>query len=184
MVLDSKIAAVREAYSLRDLHDWQDVTPHQVMAIDGVGPVTLDHIRLYLAGHNITLKNDATPTYWKKNLTTLRIAQQSRITTTPTSHRLRSWSTRWSRSRSDSRTFTRDAGAPPRCPDYLAVTRDPRRAVLPADGGLLDRRLRVRIPPGAEVRERTARERSCRSAVDASGSSTSCKFWPGSLGRR
>lgn len=76
MVLDSKIAAVRDAYGVRDLHDWQDITPHQVMAIDGVGPVTLDHLRLYLAGHDTTLKNDATPSYWKKNLTALRIAQQ------------------------------------------------------------------------------------------------------------
>lgn len=76
MVLDSKINAIRQAYDIRDLHQWQDITPYQVLMVDGVGPVTLDHLRLYLAGHDTTLKNDATPAYWRKNLASIRVAQQ------------------------------------------------------------------------------------------------------------
>jgi hypothetical protein len=76
MVLDSKIASVREALGIGDLHDWADHTPREILSIEGVGPVTLDHIRLYLSGHETTLKNDGTPAYWKKNLGSLRMAQQ------------------------------------------------------------------------------------------------------------
>jgi len=76
MVLDSKIMAVRYYYGLWLFNDWSTIEPADVLKVDGVGQVTLDHIRLYLAAHGRTLKNDRTPEYWKQNLEHVRMAQQ------------------------------------------------------------------------------------------------------------
>jgi len=73
MVLDSKIAAVRQHFSITELGDWQGIHPREVVAIDGVGPATLNHIRLYLAGRGIALRDDHTPEYWARHLGESRV---------------------------------------------------------------------------------------------------------------
>ena len=73
MVLDTKIETVRETLALRTLADWTGVTPRQILDIDGVGPATLDMIRLYLAGRSVALKDDGTPQYWFQHLSRARI---------------------------------------------------------------------------------------------------------------
>lgn len=75
-MFDKVIKKIQQVYGITQVADWQDLRPVDVLKIDKVGPVTLDHIRLYLAGHNVTLKNDATPAYWKKYLSKARIVQQ------------------------------------------------------------------------------------------------------------
>lgn len=76
MVLESKIQAVKEAHGISSLEDWQSITPADVLAVDGVGPVTLDHVRLYLSARNATLLNDMTPEYWKRNLGNVAICHE------------------------------------------------------------------------------------------------------------
>lgn len=76
MVLDSKIQAVKDYFGIETLADWSDVEPHWITAIDGVGPVTLDHIRMYLAAHDVALKGDHTPEYWREHLSQARICHQ------------------------------------------------------------------------------------------------------------
>ena len=61
MVLDTKILTVRQAFNIESLADWSRVAPDDVLSLDGIGPATLDHIRLYLAGNGQTLKDDRTP---------------------------------------------------------------------------------------------------------------------------
>lgn len=73
MVLDSKIQAVKDYLGVESLDDWRRIEPHWITAIDGVGPVTLDHIRMYLAAKNIALKKDQTPEYWREHLSESRI---------------------------------------------------------------------------------------------------------------
>lgn len=72
-MFDKRIAELQEKFGIKTFTDWQQVTPLQVTSVPRVGSVTLDHIRLYLAQHECTLKGDATPEYWKKNLRSLRI---------------------------------------------------------------------------------------------------------------
>lgn len=76
MVLDSKIQAVKDYFGIETLADWSDVEPHWITAIDGVGPVTLDHIRMYLAAHDVALKGDNTPEFWREHLSQARICHQ------------------------------------------------------------------------------------------------------------
>ncbi len=75
MVLDSKIAAVQNHFGIAEPGDWGAVEPKWILGIDGVGPVTLSHIRMYLAARDLTLKNDRTAQYWKENLSAARICQ-------------------------------------------------------------------------------------------------------------
>ncbi len=76
MVLDSRIQAVREAYQVWTFADWQNVSPADVLQIPNVGPVTLDHIRLYLAQHDVALRDDRTPEFWRQHIKQARIASQ------------------------------------------------------------------------------------------------------------
>lgn len=68
MVLDAKIAAVKNYYGIAFPADWQAITTEQVLKLDGIGPSTLEHIRIYLAMQGLTLKNDQTPEYWKQHI--------------------------------------------------------------------------------------------------------------------
>ena len=76
MVLDSKILTVRQAFNVQSLADWSRVSPQDVVALDGIGPATLDHIRLYLCGQDQTLKDDRTPEYWHQELGRARVVHQ------------------------------------------------------------------------------------------------------------
>jgi DNA excision repair protein ERCC-4 len=76
MVLDSRILLVKQHFGIYQLSDWSNIRPQDVVAIRDVGPATLDHIRLYLSAHNVTLKDDQTPDYWKKHLSDVKIGAQ------------------------------------------------------------------------------------------------------------
>lgn len=73
MVLDSKILRLKHHFGISKPEDWQQVEPAWILHQDGVGPATLEHVRMYLAARDLTLKNDQTPEYWKKNLSALKI---------------------------------------------------------------------------------------------------------------
>lgn len=67
-MLDSKIQLLKNHFGIATPADWQDVAPAMILSIDGIGPATLDYLRLCLAMRNITLRDDATPEHWKANL--------------------------------------------------------------------------------------------------------------------
>ncbi len=75
-MFDKKIEELRHHFGITVLEDWKAIRPEWILAREGFGPVTLDHIRLYLAQHNLTLCNDKTPEYWKQH------ARAGRIVTT------------------------------------------------------------------------------------------------------
>lgn len=76
MVLDANIQKVRDFYGIWKYADWQRVSPEEVLAVTGVGPVTLDHIRLLLAAHGFTLAGDRTPEYWQEHLERSKVETQ------------------------------------------------------------------------------------------------------------
>lgn len=73
MVLDKKIQEAAEQFGVTTPEDWQQVSVAWLRQIPGVGPSTIDHLRIYLAARGLTLKDDATPDYWQKNLSAARI---------------------------------------------------------------------------------------------------------------
>lgn len=64
MAQHRRITMVRDALGIRDLQDWSKHSPADVLAIEGVGPQTLDEVRYWLAARGMTLANDRTPEYW------------------------------------------------------------------------------------------------------------------------
>lgn len=72
-MLDTKITNLKNHFGIFQDADWQEVEPAWILGIDGIGPVTLDYIRLLLANRGLTLKNDRTPEYWQANLSRARI---------------------------------------------------------------------------------------------------------------
>lgn len=76
MVLDSKIQRIRDFYGIWTFDDWSKLKPEQVLKLPGIGQVTLDHVRLYLAGHGVTLLDDGTPEFWRENPRGVVIGQQ------------------------------------------------------------------------------------------------------------
>jgi hypothetical protein len=76
MVLDSKIELVRLHFGIATLDDWRDISPAWILGLKGIGQATLDHIRLYLAGHNIALRGDQTADFWRAHLGSARICHQ------------------------------------------------------------------------------------------------------------
>lgn len=68
MVLDSKIKKTRDHFGIHQAEDWTSIRPEWILQLPGCGQRTLDHIRLYLAGHGITLRDDGTPAFWQRNL--------------------------------------------------------------------------------------------------------------------
>ena len=73
MVLDSKITQLKHYFGIMKPEDWQGVEPGWILRQDGIGPVTLDHVRIYLAARGLTLKNDRTPEYWQQHLAAAKI---------------------------------------------------------------------------------------------------------------
>lgn len=76
MVLDSRIAKVRDYLGLMTAEDFTNVEPREIVAVPDVGRVTLDHIRIYLAARGLVLKNDRTAEYWQQNLSAAKIGTQ------------------------------------------------------------------------------------------------------------
>lgn len=68
MVLDKKIGSIRDRFGIVRMDDWREITPQQILSVPDVGQQTLNHLRLHLAGHGLTLKNDETPVYWQTHL--------------------------------------------------------------------------------------------------------------------
>lgn len=75
-MLDSKIQRIRDYYGIWTFNDWSQIEPDQLLKLPGIGRVTLDHVRLYLAGHGVTLRNDRTPDFWMEHARRARIVQQ------------------------------------------------------------------------------------------------------------
>lgn len=73
MAFNASIERVKLHFGITKLADWADVLPSWILDLDGIGPATLDHIRIYLALRDVTLRNDKTPEYWKDNLSQIRI---------------------------------------------------------------------------------------------------------------
>lgn len=72
MVLDAKIQQVKEHFGCTELEHWQEISPAWITQLEGIGPATLDQIRLMLAVRGLTLLNDRTPGYWKEKLGRVR----------------------------------------------------------------------------------------------------------------
>lgn len=87
MALDHLIGKARDHFGIKQPEDWQEIRPEWILQIDGCGPSTLDHIRLYLAGRGLTLKDDQTPNYWNLHLASCKIggqlAESDTATTSP-----------------------------------------------------------------------------------------------------
>lgn len=73
MVLDSKITQLKHYFGITRPEDWQGVEPAWILRQDGIGPVTLDHLRIYLSARGLTLKNDRTPEYWQQHLAAAKV---------------------------------------------------------------------------------------------------------------
>ncbi len=73
MVLDKKIQEAASHFGVTCPEDWQQVPVAWLRQVPNVGPATIDHLRIYLAARGLTLKDDATPEYWQKNLSAARI---------------------------------------------------------------------------------------------------------------
>lgn len=76
MALEHLIQKAAEAYGVRTPEDWQEVRVEWIRSIPGCGSSTVDHLRMYLAARGLTLKDDATPEFWQRNLSAARIAGQ------------------------------------------------------------------------------------------------------------
>lgn len=74
MPLNKKIELIRLHFGCNVPADWAQVKPQWILALDNVGPATLDQIRLYLAGHDVALAGDKTPEHWRQSLSA-RIGQ-------------------------------------------------------------------------------------------------------------
>lgn len=75
MVLDSKLQKIRDHFGITKLTDWSGVRPEWILSIPGIGPVTLDHVRLYLACRDTALEDDKTPEFWRNRLGSERAVQ-------------------------------------------------------------------------------------------------------------
>lgn len=74
-MLDSKIQKLKDHFGISTAADWQGVRPEWILSQDGCGPKTLEYIRLMLAAHDLTLKDDKTPEHWRSNKGNARICE-------------------------------------------------------------------------------------------------------------
>jgi hypothetical protein len=75
-MLNSKLEYLMGHFGISKIADWQDVEPAWVISQPGIGPKTLDYLRLLLASHGFTLKGDATPEHWKRHIPKATIVDQ------------------------------------------------------------------------------------------------------------
>ncbi len=88
MVLDSKVALLRQKFAIQTVTDWARVSPAQVLATPDIGEATLNHLRLHLSHHGITLAGDQTPAFWQSHLYetklgTLQVSNEDRSVVCP-----------------------------------------------------------------------------------------------------
>lgn len=76
MVIQQKLQTIRDYFGCIQPEHFCDIEPRQILALDGIGPVTLDHLRIYLAARGLALKNDRTAEYWQENLSAAKIGDQ------------------------------------------------------------------------------------------------------------
>lgn len=74
-MLDSKLQLLKDHFGISTVHDWQAVRPEWVLSLDGIGPKTLEYLRLMLAQHDVTLKDDRTPEFWRANRGSAKILE-------------------------------------------------------------------------------------------------------------
>lgn len=74
-MLDSKFQKLKDHFGITTFTDWQSVKPAWILEQHNVGQATLDYLRMLLANKGLTLKDDQTPEYWKKNLEHARVSQ-------------------------------------------------------------------------------------------------------------
>lgn len=75
-MLNSKLEQLMSHFGITKIADWQDVEPVWILSQPGIGPKTLNYLRLLLASHGFTLKGDATPEHWKQNIPKATIVDQ------------------------------------------------------------------------------------------------------------
>jgi hypothetical protein len=74
-VLDSKIQRLKDHFGITRPDDWCAVDPSWITVHPGVGPATLNMIRIWLAARGLTLRGDRTAEYWQANLDAAKIGQ-------------------------------------------------------------------------------------------------------------
>lgn len=74
-MLNSKLQHLKDHFGISTVHDWQAVRPEWIVSLDGIGPKTLEYLRLMLAQHDVTLKDDKTPEFWRANRGAARIVE-------------------------------------------------------------------------------------------------------------
>lgn len=80
MAIDHRIAIARDHFNIKQPSDWCEIRPEWIRVLHGVGPRTVDMIRLYLAARGLTLKDDSTPEFWQRNLQSATIGGQIALT--------------------------------------------------------------------------------------------------------
>lgn len=80
-----RIQLAAKHFNIQAPEDWQQIRPHWIRAVTGVGQQTLDQIRLNLAARGLTLLDDATPDFWQRNLRTAKIGDQISVSDTAVS---------------------------------------------------------------------------------------------------
>jgi hypothetical protein len=80
---DKKLETIRHHFGIFKDTDWTSVRPEWITRMDGIGPATLNYVRMILAAKGLTLLDDRTPEYWKRHLpdvticTTLRDPEEA-----------------------------------------------------------------------------------------------------------
>lgn len=72
-MLDSKILKIKQHFSLHAPEDWTRVRPEWLLKLDGIGPVTVNMVRVWLAARNLTLLDDGTPEMWRAKIDEAKI---------------------------------------------------------------------------------------------------------------
>jgi len=64
-MFDKRIEELRHHFGITTLADWEGIYPAWILAQENCGPGILDHLRMILAQHGLTLKDDRTVAHWK-----------------------------------------------------------------------------------------------------------------------
>lgn len=78
--MDHRIELARNHFGIKTPSDWCEIRPEWIRNLHGVGPRTVDMIRIYLAARGLTLKDDGSVAFWQANLQTASIGGQIAIT--------------------------------------------------------------------------------------------------------
>lgn len=68
MSIKHQLKLASQHFRIEKPEDWTLIGSQDVLAVPGCGRETLDHLRVTLAGIGLTLKNDATPDFWNRNV--------------------------------------------------------------------------------------------------------------------